>query len=249
MDESYGDDWEDEAEVATPGPATLEQQPEMKTRDDRRDASESKGSGTRSGRSKGSKSRTKVSDGNLDGGRLGSLQIQSMEQEEMIQKLKVANAALRHQLKEFSRALDATLRQKTNAGGGRDGGMTESERAAEDEKRFAEAFRIREQQYKNLEKKVGIYRRANKELQHKLAMADKGYVTKLENMGIAKDKQIEELLREKKNLESMQRQQSKAIEQEENSRSDYPRQIQRLQEEIRVYRDRELQWNVVVMDG
>ena len=137
MEESYGDDWEDEAEVATPGPATTELQAEMKTRDDRRDASESKASGNRSGRSKNSKSMTNVGDENLDGGRLGSLQIQSMQQEEMIQKLKVANAALRHQLKEFSRALDATLRQKTNAGGGgrNADGISDRERAAEDEKR------------------------------------------------------------------------------------------------------------------
>jgi len=83
--------------------------------------------------------------------------------DETIEKLRLANQALRQQLKEFSRALDASLAQNTGEE------VSSAKSPAHGRRRnMLQALSAKEKQLKAVHKKLEIYKRANVELKKQL---------------------------------------------------------------------------------
>ena len=117
--------------------------------------------------------------------------------DESIEKLRLANQALRQQLKEFSRALDASLAQHQDL-------STATPSAVKLQAKRKETIgklHAKEKQLKALHKKMEIYKKANAGLKQQLGSSyhpDK--LNQLRQEKAEKIKRIEELETEKKTL-------------------------------------------------
>ena len=174
---------------------------------------------------------------------------------ETIEKLRLANAALRHQLKEFSRALDASLRGGDAAGGGKGGGSLNQGSAATTasgagfhaarqggrgaDERARQQLRHHEKMLRNATKKIEIYRRGNQDLRRQLASAfNSDRLVQLENENKEREREIAKLQGENRSLLNIQRAQTRQIEKQESLRNDWPARISSMNEDLRVAKEK-----------
>ena len=147
---------------------------------------------------------------------------------ELVEKLRVANRALREQLKEFARALDASLKQNTAAAAGHT--------LEEDYSRSAKA---RAKVMKVMQKKLKMYKRITAELKQQLVSAQrKDRVLELKNQAKEQERKVQALMDENRSLLAIQRHQSRKIHQRESVRQDWPQRLQSMENEIRIYREK-----------
>lgn len=156
-------------------------------------------------------------------------------QDESIQKLRIANQALRQQLKEFSRALDASLAQNQDLSDA----STKASSSAARRRDMVAALSAKEKQLKAVHKKLEIYKRANVELKKQLGSAyHPEKLAQLKNEKREKERIIEQLQQENKTLLIVQRNQSKRIEEQENLKSEWPTRVSSLMADLRVAKDK-----------
>jgi hypothetical protein len=150
----------------------------------------------------------------------------SSSQTATIEKLRLSNNALRSQLKEFARALDASLKNNKKA----------SERALEPS---SKSMKIKAQVVKNMKQKIEIYKRANNELKRQLKETrDNDKVIELENLVNLKEREIHKLVKDNKSLLAIQRNQAKQISAKENLKHEWPQRITSLENDVKVYREK-----------
>ena len=155
-------------------------------------------------------------------------------QDETIEKLRLANQALRQQLKEFSRALDASLSQ----GGAGDAGSASA--ASQGKRRnMLAALSAKEKQLKAVHKKLEIYKRANVELKKQLgSVYHPEKLQQLKSEKKDKERIIEELQSENKSLLMVQRNQTKKIEEQETLKHEWPAKVSSLMADLRVAKEK-----------
>ena len=150
----------------------------------------------------------------------------STSQAATIEKLRLSNNALRSQLKEFARALDASLKNNKKA----------SQMALEPS---SKSMKIKAQVVKNMRQKIEIYKRANNELKRQLKETrDNDKVIELENLVNMKEREILKLVRDNKSLLAIQRNQAKQISAKENLKQEWPQRIKSLENDVKVYREK-----------
>ncbi len=157
------------------------------------------------------------------------------DSEERIEKLRIANAALRKQLKDFSKAFQEALNGKIEDRGG----PNQSSATAESAKKSLRALvASKQRQVQGLQKKLEMYRKSNSQLKRQLKQAyTTDRVLDLGNENLRKQAEIDRLVAENRQLQSLQRNQSKRIEQQRVSREEWPARLAGLQDELRVTRE------------
>ena len=150
----------------------------------------------------------------------------SNNQQPTIEKLRLANAALRNQLKEFARALDASIKNNNNA-------------ATQGLEPSNKSLAVKEKMLKNMKQKIEIYKKTNKELNRQLKDArSHDRVLLLENQVKEKENAIQVLKKDNKMLLSIQRKQEKEINAKEELKLAWPHRITSLENDIRVYKEK-----------
>ena len=145
-------------------------------------------------------------------------------QQATIEKLRLANSALRNQLKEFARALDASIKN------------SHSTQAFEPTNKSLE---MKEKMLKNMKQKIEIYKKTNKELSRQLKEArSQDRVLLLENQVKEKSTAIQLLKKDNKMLLAIQRKQTKEINAKEELKQAWPHRITSLENDIRVYKEK-----------
>ena len=145
-------------------------------------------------------------------------------QEATIEKLRLANSALRNQLKEFARALDASIKN------------SHSKQVFEPTNKSLE---MKEKMLKNMKQKIEIYKKTNKELSRQLKEArSQDRVLLLENQVKEKSSAIQLLKKDNKMLLAIQRKQTKEINAKEELKQAWPHRITSLENDIRVYKEK-----------
>jgi len=143
-----------------------------------------------------------------------------------VEKLRIANDALRNQLREFAKALDVSLKNNKK--------MKESSFSG-----GSKSMKVKAEMMKNMQKKIEVYKRANGELKRQLReMRDADKVVALENLVGQRDIEIKKLARDNKALLSIQRSQAKEMNARETAKSEWPQKIVSLENDIRVYREK-----------
>jgi hypothetical protein len=156
--------------------------------------------------------------------------------DEALRKLRMANGALRQQLRDFGRALEASL---GGGSGGGDGGLAGGgEGDKESRKTLRALVASRQRQVCALQKKLDGYRKSNAQLKRQLQAAyTSDRVLVMSNENKEKQAEIERLTQENRNLLQMQRAQAKRILQQEGSKDEWPMRLANLQDELRVTRE------------
>ena len=159
------------------------------------------------------------------------------EQRELIDKLQMANAALRQQLKEFGRALEASL-QTAGARKSVVDHQIDSPRGGRDDDLRLKLER-KQRHVASLKKKLSVLSSANKHLKDQLRKAfNTSKISELSNELKVREQQIRELKKEQKMLKNMHRKHTRELEKEEDERAMWPKQIANLNEELRVANER-----------
>jgi hypothetical protein len=158
------------------------------------------------------------------------------EADEALRKLRMANGALRQQLRDFGRALEASLGGGSAGGEGGCAGGMESDK--ESKKSLRALVASRQRQVSALQKKLDGYRKSNAQLKRQLQAAyTSDRVLVMSNENKEKQAEIERLTQENRNLVQMQRAQAKRILQQEGSKEEWPMRLANLQDELRVTRE------------
>ena len=143
-----------------------------------------------------------------------------------VEMLKIANDALRNQLREFAKALDVSLKQNKKM---KESGLPGA----------SKSMKVKAEMMKNMQKKIDVYKRANGELKRQLReMRDADKVVALENLVGQRDIEIKRLNRDNKALLSIQRSQAREMSARETAKSEWPQKIVSLENDIRVYREK-----------
>ena len=143
-----------------------------------------------------------------------------------VEMLKIANDALRNQLREFAKALDVSLKQNKKM---KESGLPGA----------SKSMKVKAEMMKNMQKKIDVYKRANGELKRQLReMRDADKVVALENLLGQRDIEIKRLNRDNKALLSIQRSQAREMSARETAKSEWPQKIVSLENDIRVYREK-----------
>ena len=158
---------------------------------------------------------------------------------QVISRLKVSNTKLRNQLTEFNEILRNTLKDASLKGAGKGAG-TGAGSGSPPEKTAPHAFiQLKETQIKAARKKAEVYRRANNDLKRRLArVQDDNLVARLENNVKERDIRITQLREENRTLKGVTRQQGKIIVEQGVDQEEWPAKVSKLQEEIRVGREK-----------
>jgi len=154
------------------------------------------------------------------------------EEQEYVGKLRAANHALRTQLKEFSKALDAALSVRAN-------NNNNSTHDVDGKKSLRAIVNSKEKQLNGLKKKLETYKKQNEQLKKQLRSAytsDK--VVQMGNENKEKEQIIQKLIAENKSLTTIQRNQAKQIQKQESGKEEWPARVAALQDELRVTRER-----------
>ena len=158
------------------------------------------------------------------------------EQKELIEKLQIANAALRQQLKEFGRALEVSL-QTAGARKAVGSSSSPSEVGASGDVRAKLDRKVRH--IASLKKKVSVLKAGNKHLKEQLRRAyNTSKISELNNELKMREGEIKDLVKKNKSLKSQYRAHTKEMERQEEDRKMWPRQIASLNEELRVAHER-----------
>ena len=158
---------------------------------------------------------------------------------QVISRLKVSNTKLRNQLTEFNEILRNTLKDASLKGAGKGAG-TGAGSGSPPAKTAPHAFiQLKETQIKAARKKAEVYRRANNDLKRRLArVQDDNLVARLENNVKERDIRIAQLREENRTLKGVTRQQGKIIVEQGVDQEEWPAKVSKLQEEIRVGREK-----------
>lgn len=162
-------------------------------------------------------------------------------QDETLDKLRLANQALRQQLKDFSKALDQSLQANAEAAGGADGAIASRDREAfmMERKRMMAALGGKEKQLRQVKKKLEIYKKANVEFKKQVGST---YNTeKLAALQAERDEKetlIQQLTEENRTLVQLQRNQAKKIQEQEMMKNEWPTKVSSLMADLRVSKER-----------
>jgi len=157
-------------------------------------------------------------------------------EQERVEKLRLANEALRKQLRDFSRLFESTL---NNASAMKRIGPASSGQDDDDAKKSLRAIvNSKQKQVQNLKKKLDMYRRSNQQLKTQMKHAfTTDRVAQLTNENHEKQMEIEKLMEENRNLVAMQRSHAKKLAKQSHNREEWPAKLSNLQDELRVTRE------------
>eukprot|EP00500_Bicosoecida_sp_ms1_P002402 CAMPEP_0203815650 /NCGR_PEP_ID=MMETSP0115-20131106/11224_1 /ASSEMBLY_ACC=CAM_ASM_000227 /TAXON_ID=33651 /ORGANISM="Bicosoecid sp, Strain ms1" /LENGTH=361 /DNA_ID=CAMNT_0050724549 /DNA_START=19 /DNA_END=1104 /DNA_ORIENTATION=+ len=162
-------------------------------------------------------------------------------QDETIEKLRLANEALRKQLKEFSKALDASLAANSEDAEAASGSLSARDREAFllERRRMMNALAGKEKQLRGVQKKLEIYKKANAELKKQVGGTyNAERLAALHSERDEKEVLLAQLQEENRTLMAIQRSQAKKIQEQEAMKSEWPAKVSSLMADLRVAKER-----------
>ena len=163
----------------------------------------------------------------------------SARQEEYISKLRKANEALRNQLRAYSKALEVSMSGSKSFAAGSGLRALKSKLDHDGKKSLRALVATKEKSLVSLRKKVEVYKKSVTHLKKQLRKAyTSERVIQIGNENKEKEKRIQQLLEEKRNLVNIHRAQAKQIQRADVSKEEWPERVAALQEELRFARDR-----------
>ena len=174
----------------------------------------------------------------------------SARQDEYISKLRKANEALRHQLRAYSKALELSLENSNSLAAGSGLRALKSKLDHDGKKSLRAMVATKEKSLAALRKKVELYKKSITHLKKQLRKAyTSERVIQIGNENKEKEKKIQQLLEEKRNLVNIHRAQARQIQKADLGKEEWPERVASLQEELRLARDRYRELKVKIKES